>query len=395
MSFQIAAARRPRATSAASLNSVFLIGHGQDAVLIELGPRDLADHPALREHDDAVGDGDQLRQFGRDEEDASAFRGQSPQEIVDFRLGADVDAARRLVAEEDLRTAEEPLGDDDLLLVAAGEVAHDLVDRRRLDAELFDQFRRRAAFGVALQNPVARDLLQIGDGDVFGARHAEQQALALAVFGHQAESVPHRFARRGDFDALALDENLAGDLRIGAEDGARRFGAATADEARNADNFALADAEGYLRALRIAPQAFDPQRLARDDDILAKGVFVLDAASHHHVHDLGDGQPGEGPRGDQLAIPQHGHAIADLVDLVQAMRNIEDRHAPRLEAPQDLEQPFDLLRSQGRGRLVEDEKLAFVTERLGDLDQLHLSDAEAGNERGRRDVEADFVQQRH
>ena len=42
-------------------------------------------------------------------------------ELVDLVLGADVDAARGLVHEEDLRPALEPLAEDDLLLVAAGE----------------------------------------------------------------------------------------------------------------------------------------------------------------------------------------------------------------------------------------------------------------------------------
>ena len=59
----------------------------------------------------------------------------------------------------------------------------------------------------------------------------------------------------------------------------------------------------------------------------------------------------------------------------------------------NLEQPVDLLRGEGRGRLVENEQLAFVGQRLGDLDELHLGDAEARNQRGRRHVETDFVQQ--
>ena len=73
MSFQSAAARRPRPASVASLKSVFLVGHRQDAMLVELGSRDLADDPALGEDDDAVGDRDQLRQVGRDEQDAACL----------------------------------------------------------------------------------------------------------------------------------------------------------------------------------------------------------------------------------------------------------------------------------------------------------------------------------
>ena len=45
--------------------------------------------------------------------------GERAQQLVDFALGADVDAARRLVEKQDVAVAHEPFGDDDLLLVAA------------------------------------------------------------------------------------------------------------------------------------------------------------------------------------------------------------------------------------------------------------------------------------
>src|SRR5262245_11330205 len=100
MSFQMAAERRPRATSAASLTSIFLIGHRQDAVLVELGPHDLADDSALREHENAVADGDQLRQVGGNEQHAAPLGRKRPDKLVDFGARADVDAAGRLVAEK-------------------------------------------------------------------------------------------------------------------------------------------------------------------------------------------------------------------------------------------------------------------------------------------------------
>ena len=67
---------------------------------------------------------------------ASAF-----EQLVDLGLGADVDAARRLVEEQDVAVAQQPLGDDDLLLVAAREQPHLLPRRRRLDAQLVDVAR--------------------------------------------------------------------------------------------------------------------------------------------------------------------------------------------------------------------------------------------------------------
>ena len=55
---------------------------------------------------------------------------------MDLDLGADVDAARRLVEDQDPRLGREPLGQDDLLLVAAGERLDLLVDAGRADVGL-------------------------------------------------------------------------------------------------------------------------------------------------------------------------------------------------------------------------------------------------------------------
>ena len=41
------------------------------------------------------------------------------EQAIDFRLGADVDADRRLVEDEQLGAVVQPFADDDLLLVAA------------------------------------------------------------------------------------------------------------------------------------------------------------------------------------------------------------------------------------------------------------------------------------
>ncbi len=64
--------------------------------------------------------------------------GQLVEQVVDLLLGADVDASRGLIEDEDVHLRGQPLGDDDLLLVAAREVARLLADARRLDVELLD-----------------------------------------------------------------------------------------------------------------------------------------------------------------------------------------------------------------------------------------------------------------
>ena len=82
-------------------------------------------------------------------------------------------------------------------------------------------------------------------------------------------------------------------------------------------------------------------------------------------------------RADQLAVAQHDDAVAGLDDLVQAVRNEDDRDALRLEAGDDLEQLLGLGERQARGRLVEDDEARVEAQRLGDLDHLLLRRARA------------------
>ena len=89
----------------------------------DLRADELAPDRAVIEHEHAVAAADQLVVVGRIEEDRRARIGELAQELVHLLLGADVDAARRIVEEDDARAAHQPFGDDDLLLVAAGERA--------------------------------------------------------------------------------------------------------------------------------------------------------------------------------------------------------------------------------------------------------------------------------
>ena len=74
--------------------------------------------------DDAVADADDLRQVGRDDEDRDAAVGEIVDDRIDLRLGADIDAARRLVEDQRPSAAVcKQARQQHLLLVAAGQRA--------------------------------------------------------------------------------------------------------------------------------------------------------------------------------------------------------------------------------------------------------------------------------
>ena len=80
---------------------------------------DVGGEPALADDQDAVGHAEHLGQLGGDHQDRQPLAGQLGEQPVDLGLGADVDAAGGLVDDQQLGLGGQPLGDDDLLLVAA------------------------------------------------------------------------------------------------------------------------------------------------------------------------------------------------------------------------------------------------------------------------------------
>ena len=74
------------------------------------------------------------------------FLSRLAEQPIDLRLGADVDADRRLVEDEELGAVIEPFADHDLLLVAAGKARDQGGARGRLDLHVADLPVRRPGF---------------------------------------------------------------------------------------------------------------------------------------------------------------------------------------------------------------------------------------------------------
>src|ERR1700733_3023979 len=77
----------------------------------------------------------------RDQKDCGSLVCETAQQLMNVGLCLDVDADRGLVDDEDPDARGEPFGDADLLLVAAGEIADDLRERRRAHFQLGDDRR--------------------------------------------------------------------------------------------------------------------------------------------------------------------------------------------------------------------------------------------------------------
>src|SRR5437764_2965951 len=92
----------------------------------------------VTQHYHAMTVANHLLQFRRDEQYRHAFAAQPGDQLLNFRLRPDVDAAGRLVKNQQARSRRQPARQDRFLLIAAAEQLDWLLGVRRRDAERFD-----------------------------------------------------------------------------------------------------------------------------------------------------------------------------------------------------------------------------------------------------------------
>ena len=107
------------------------------------------------------------------------------------------------------------------------------------------------------------------------------------------------------------------------------------------------------------------------------GKVLADVAIGHQPHEIGDRRVGKRQGRDAAAVAHDRDAIADAEHLVEPMGDVDNGDAARGESLDQREQLIDLARRQRRRRLVHHEhRRRRVLERLRDLDQLPLREAE-------------------
>ena len=95
-------------------------------------------------------------------------------------------------------------------------------------------------------------------------------------------------------------------------------------------------------------------------------------AAEHHANQLDPRQFGSRPLADQPAVAQNRDAVADLIDLIEKMRDEDDADAAQRELAHHLEEDLDLVAIEARSRLIEDQHARRLVDSAGDRsDVLH------------------------
>ena len=108
--------------------------------------------------------------------------------------------------------------------------------------------------------------------------------------------------------------------------------------------------------------------------VFARSAFgreqSAEVAPDHHGDQSRPGQLRHGGRADELAVLEHGDPVTKREDLLETVRNEEDRNAGVAKPPHPLEQELGLTARDDGGGLVQDEQLHLLNERPDDFDHL-------------------------
>src|SRR3954447_15288418 len=218
-------------------------GGADHRLLVGLGAGELSGQPAFVHHQDANGHAQHLRQLGGDHQPRRALAGELAQQAVDLGLGAAVDAAGRLVDDQQLRVRRQPLGEHDLLLVAARQRADDIVEPVVFELQLGAPFGRQRVLGGRADQPAVRQRPELRQRGVARDREIHHQALRPPILRDEADPRAHRRSGLAGREPPAVDLDMTGVRAVDSEDRPRHLAAAGADEPGQRDDLARAHVE--------------------------------------------------------------------------------------------------------------------------------------------------------
>ena len=119
----------------------------------------------------------------------------------------------------------------------------------------------------------------------------------------------------------------------------------------------------------------------------ARGIHLLDLASHHLPHEHVHRERGHAAAGDDGAVAQHRDAIAEAEHVPKLMRDIDDGQPRVAQLANERVEAVALGGTERCRRLVQDQHARLRPERPCDLHQLALAGREALDQRVQRALE--------
>jgi len=334
---------------------------------------------------------------------------------VDERRRADVQAAGGLVGDDHARAAAQLAGQDQLLLVAAGELPRRQGRAGRAHVETADELAREAHDRAEIEHarPRKRRLVEDLERGIAPQVEVQDQPVAVPVIADVRrvvlDEVPRAPARR----VQPGDGDLARFQGTHARDGLHQLALPVAIDPGDAQNFPGVHLQAQT-AHGGQPAVVDHAQIARVDQAfvpagsragLARVRRVLVARQGQHARLLIGPQVRQvvpdhfarqgvlvgvaGQRAvDHPPGAQHRDEVGHLQHFFQLVADEDDGLTLFRHPAQDAGQRFGFLRREDGGRLVEDQHVGAAIQAAEDLDALLRPDRQLLHAHARIDVQA-------
>ena len=309
---------------------------------------------------------------------------------MDREFGADVDADGGPVEDEDGGLGGEPLGQDDLLLVAARQGVDGVGRVGGDDIEALHPLLLFVADGFLVdESEGLGEGFHFGDRDVFADRAREEEAFGESVFGDVGDAGCDRVAYASQGDVLAFDADAPGVEGEHPEERHGEFGASGAQQAGDAEDFAGSHAQGG-----VGEGAGNGCALDLEDrgvgDVAGLVALLVEVAPGHVAGEAGAVEFFLRAGDNFVSASQNGEALRDFEDFFELVGDEEDCDAARLQVGDDVEEGAHFLLGEGGRGLVHDDEFRVAHECAADGDELFVGDGEVADEFVEVDLEADF-----
>ena len=216
--------------------------------------------------------------------------------------------------------------------------------------------------------------------------------MGLSVFRHQRKSCRDRLFRTARLKQRVFEHDFAGVERVRAEQRPRHFGSTRAYHPGQAENLALVE-----RQAGRARQSFSGDICSGQHGRAARASGpredFVERPTDHHLNQPGAADLADLLRADNLPVLQDGDIVGDLEDLVEPVRDVNNRDAQLDQRTNNREQAVEFLSGQNCRRLVHDDEIGVLRQGLGDLDHLLAGDGQIADVRRGREPNAEPLEQ--
>jgi len=154
----------------------------------------LHERPAS-EDENPVRDSLQFDEIGRKQQHRRALCGEFVNDPVDLCFRANIDTYGGFVEQVQVRARAKPFRQDDLLLVAAGELTRRRFGTRRANLQVVHPLLYQFLLATTIYHEMPHEARKACKRDVLADRQVERDAMRSPVLRHESDATAHGIAR--------------------------------------------------------------------------------------------------------------------------------------------------------------------------------------------------------